>query len=353
MHDAHEDSRKRLRDLLGESLDPLGETSAYPVNRYPQCLHPLTLKGYFGEIFAGVIAEHFSPHNKSGWEVPAYLFRHHHEAFRQLEMLHQVDIEPEIIPGRTGDDCLAFKRDDTGKITHSLVCEAKCTNGHDYSNLLMKAHEKISEPNLKPLDLFQLIEILKSYDDDKSKLWINELDRLLIEKNPTDYERCDLVSYVCGLVPRRSGQTTWIHPPTELPSSYTGGRRLETVEVHLYDVEGLIAKVYDKPQYTNNSISSKELIEFWEKILATELPNDAKNLLENHCKLIGCEGISAYIEVNDIARIRDVQHISEKIQHAFVETGLYVLPEKDVNGRTTHLNLEFRVTVEGTNDDSN
>ena len=353
VHDAHEDSRKRLRDLLGESLDPLGENSAYPVNNYPQCLHPLTLKGYFGEIFAGIIVEHFRPHNEDKWEIPAYLFRHHLEAFRQLEQLHQDSRSIGIIPGRTGDDCLAFKRDDTGKITHSLVCEAKCTNGHDYSNLLMEAHEKISEPNLKPLDLLQLIEILKSYDDNESKLWVNELRRLQLGKNPIGYERCDLVSYVCGSVPRLARQTSWIHPPSNMPSSYTGKRRLETVEIHLHDVEGLIARVYDKPQYMNNSNSSKELDGIWKAILSILLDTTIKSLLKDHCTLLGYDNNSAYIGINDIAHIRDVQNISDKIKEAFVKSKIYVPPEKDPNKRTKHINLEFRVAAEGSNDDSN
>lgn len=352
VYDAHEDSRKRLRDLLGDSLDPLCPDSPYPVDQYPQCLHELTLKGYFGEIFAGVIAEHFSPHSEDGWKVPAYLFRNNLEAYRQLETLDQSSASIGIIPGRTGDDCLAFKRDDTGRITNSLVCEAKCTNQHD-SSLLDDAHTKISEPYLKPLDLMQLIEILKSYNDDVSNQWVNALKKLHIEKNHTNYERCDLVSYVCGLEPRRPpSRKTWIDPPTNMNDFYTGGRKLETVEIHLYDVEGIISKVYDKPQNVNNCISENQLTDFWQKVVS-RLPDLEKTLLEEHCQLIGYDYTSAYISVNDITRIRDIQNIGKKIQKAFVESGLYTIPERDSNGRTKQLNLEFRVTVQGTSNDSN
>ena len=199
----------------------------------------------------------------------------------------------------------------------------------------------------------QLIEILKSYNDDVSNQWVNALKKLHIEKNHTNYERCDLVSYVCGLEPRRPpSRKTWIDPPTNMNDFYTGGRKLETVEIHLYDVEGIISKVYDKPQNVNNCISENQLTDFWQKVVS-RLPDLEKTLLEEHCQLIGYDYTSAYISVNDITRIRDIQNIGKKIQKAFVESGLYTIPERDSNGRTKQLNLEFRVTVQGTSNDSN
>src|SRR5712692_1335278 len=138
---AHQDALDYYRSLIGISLDPL-ETlpSKDPGTVYPHQLDETVQKGFFGEVFAGIIAEHFSPHDESGWEIPAFLFRKHNVAFEQLEAFFQGGTdELGRIPGRTGDDCLAFCRDNTGSITKSLYCEAKCTASHD-SGMIAKAH---------------------------------------------------------------------------------------------------------------------------------------------------------------------------------------------------------------------
>src|SRR5438552_2791306 len=54
---AHEDARYRLRKLAGYTLDPLNfSTSEDPVrrDRYPEALHIDDLKGWFGEVLAGL-----------------------------------------------------------------------------------------------------------------------------------------------------------------------------------------------------------------------------------------------------------------------------------------------------------
>ena len=103
--DAHEDARKRLRALVGPTHDPLGAgLTKDPADGYPERLHIQTLKGYFGEILAGIVAENFNPFGMKDWEVPAYLFRFHHVAFEQLEMMGQTGAPAGLVPGRTGDD---------------------------------------------------------------------------------------------------------------------------------------------------------------------------------------------------------------------------------------------------------
>ncbi len=239
---AHQDAICHLRKVAGISLDPLKPNIIDPTIGYPSQLDAITLKGYFGEIFAGLIAENFSPFGKDDWEVPAFLFRFHNVAFQELERWRQTKEEPGRIPGRTGDDCLAFRRDCQGRIICSLVCEAKCTKGHDTS-LIAGAHEKVSETNPKPVDLVWLIDILRSYEDSISSKWVEALRHLLIPGD-TDCERYDLVSYVCGQHPIQN-PSGWI--PTDKPhSAYTAGRRLEAVEVHLEKVDDLIDEVYGR-----------------------------------------------------------------------------------------------------------
>src|SRR5438132_1295292 len=158
--EAHADARERLRRLVGGTLDPLGEVDARdPADGYPEKLHIQTLKGYFGEVLASLVAENLDPFGHDDWEVPAHLFRFHLVEFQQLEMMNQTGDAAELRPGRTGDDCLAFRRNDDGDIVAALFCEAKCTKSHR-SNLIDDAHEKSSLPNLLPVDLLRLIEVL-------------------------------------------------------------------------------------------------------------------------------------------------------------------------------------------------
>jgi hypothetical protein len=248
---AHEDTRQHLRTLAGISLDPFDEeTGEVPDGRllardptigYPEKLELQTLKGYFGEIFAGLISESFSHFDMEGWRVPAYPFRFHQTAFDQLERWRQTGREPGKTVGRTGNDMLAFFLDANGKITHSLVCEAKCSNGHS-ANLISDAHKQASSTESRPVDILRLIEILQNYDDPESKKWKKALQILYNRDIQTDYERCDLVSYICGKPPTDSN--TWLSPHKP-HSKYTAGRRLEAVEIHLSKVDELVKEVYD------------------------------------------------------------------------------------------------------------
>lgn len=268
---AHEDTKRRLRKLAGFSLDPLAipnmdsvDVNAEsrtecvlrdPTEGYPEKLEIKTLKGFFGEIFAGIIAENFSHFNIVNWKVPAYPFRFHNSAYDQLERWRQTDISPKTTPGRTGDDMLAFYQDNRGVITHSLVCEAKCSNGHN-KGLVDKAHNQASSKEPRPVDLLRLIEILSDYDDSESQNWMKALQILFNRNIQADYERCDLVSYICGRKPKKS--ETWMRKDTPHPN-YTVGRRLESVEIHLQEVDQFVKQIYGvTTQNENDTLSSEE-----------------------------------------------------------------------------------------------
>ena len=243
--DAHEDARQRLRDLLVDDLDPLAAGAAVdPADGYPERLHVQTLKGYFGEIFAGVVAENMDPFGFTDWEVPAHLFRFHLVEFQQLDLMNQVGGDAALRPGRTGDDCLAFRRDKDGQIIATLFCEAKCSHDHD-AGLIGDAHEKSSLRNLRPVDLAQVIEVLRESAAADAPQWIRAL-RILYFRSagaPGTYERLDQITYVCGRHPKQN--PCWISP-AEPHEKYTGGRRLHVAEIHLTDVEELIQNVYSR-----------------------------------------------------------------------------------------------------------
>ncbi|MED4588237.1 hypothetical protein [Priestia flexa] len=241
--EAHDDARLRLRKVVDTSLHPLeNEESFDPAQGYPELFDLTTLKGYFGEVFAGLIAENFSPFGED-WRVPVFSFRYHEIAFDQLEMYRLTGEKLNTIPGRTGDDCLAFVMDKSHKINKVLFCEAKCTANHKAS-MISDAHIKISSMNLIPVEVRRLIDTLKDYEDSESRKWVKSLRELYIKG--TQNERYDLVSYVCGKSPVRSKtRKSWI--PSNMPHpSYEGKRKLEAVEVHLNDVEDLIREVYRK-----------------------------------------------------------------------------------------------------------
>jgi hypothetical protein len=242
---AHAGARQALRAPLEDSLHPLHHgTRVDPAFGYPQSLGDTALQGFFGELLSGIVAEYYAGDDEHEWEVPVYLFRTHIVAFQQLEFMRQTDRWGRQIVGRTGDDGLAFARDEDGHIIAWLACEAKCTRTHS-SALITDNHEKLSHPVGRPIDLLRLIDALKDYrEDDYSRRWITALQRYYFEddRNPA-VNRCDLSMYVCGTSPQR--RRTWI--PTDAPhEAYIGRRNLTSAEFHLPGVDGLIRSLYER-----------------------------------------------------------------------------------------------------------
>jgi len=255
--EAHEDARRRLRDIEGVSLDPLQiPPGRDPAEGYPERLSPTTLMGYFGEFLTGIVCEELAPFGEKRWAVPAYLFRYHLDEFRHLDRLNQVgpedDKQREKRFGRAGDDCLAFVLDEDENIARTLVCEAKCVQKHtkrprkkgEITDEVADAHTKLSEPFALPLDRQQLIEILREQSTQEAAQWVNALRKLKYEdQRLPDYERCDLVCCIYGTV-RHKGKT-WI-PRKHPHPSYQGERRLEATEIYIRRVHELVLTVYGK-----------------------------------------------------------------------------------------------------------
>lgn len=240
---AHSDTVEDLRSFLDDDLDPLGLGKEDPAHGYPELLHITTLQGYFGEFLAGVLAQEFKPFDIE-WHVPAYLFRFHKAAFDQIAKINQTGKNATKIPGRLGDDCLAFSRNNDGDIVRSLCCEAKCLKEH-HSGTAAKAHEQLSGAELKPIDLRSLIKILQSRDDADSKSWCASLKKLLLSQQlPSSYERIDFLTYIAGEQPKRN-KKTWL--PTDAHAvEYTGGRKFEAAEIHLVGLVDFVAEIYKK-----------------------------------------------------------------------------------------------------------
>jgi hypothetical protein len=235
--EAHRDARERLERLVGISLDPLSAEAPSSWHRYPEALHTSVLQGYLGELLAGLIAENYQPHGRR-WAVPAFLFRGHLVAYQDLERRRQLGGPARPIPGRTGDDALAFEVDQDGAIVAWLWCEAKCTHDH-VSTLISDGHDQLSAAIRIPVDLTQLIAILQESPDPDSERWIASLRELLFASEPPP--RFDMFVYVCGRKPVQ--RPSWI--PEDAPhSSYTGARSLEAVEVHLECFDEVLTAAY-------------------------------------------------------------------------------------------------------------
>jgi hypothetical protein len=228
--EAHADARRHWERLRGLSLDPLnsvgGRDTAMPA--YPDSLHTITLQGYLGEVLAGLVAENFEPHAIQ-WCVPAFLFPTHSAAFQALERRRQLGGPARRIPGRTGDDALAFSLDDEGRVQAWLWGEAKCTHDHN-STLIRDGHVQLSASFYLPVDLSLLVEILERRDDAESRAWAERLRLLLLQDTGSTPPRYDMLVYVCGRGPVQNDD--WL-PIDSASPHYSGGRPLEAVEVHL------------------------------------------------------------------------------------------------------------------------
>jgi hypothetical protein len=332
VYQAHEDARRKLRNLVGisQSLD-LFEEQETPgidttiIDDFPRYLELKTLKGYFGEIMAAVVAENFNPLDED-WQVFAFPFRLHQTAYHALEQVRQEGGSAPTIIGRLGDDMLAFHCDDQGRITRVLFCEAKCTANHS-SNLIAEAHKKSSDNKLIPNDCSTLIGILEDYatSGSEEEQWIKALRRLWWSaKNPI-HERCDLVVYNCGLPPVKASS---IIIPTSTPhQEYKAQRRLEAVEIHLHDVNGLVEEAYQVlAQTITCTLSEAELSTLWDKVIF-HIPQQYQTIIRESCCLVAFDSATAVIGVNLLEKFRDVQRRTSIIQDAFQASGHFTSSE--------------------------
>lgn len=241
---AHDDAIQRFRRIAGMSLHPTGQSQPLPspYDQYPFGFPDIAVQGLFGEVLAGLLAETCGAAGFDNWEVPAHLFHTHIIAFQQLEQQSQSGITATTLFGRTGDDCLAFRRDPkTSEIVSVLYCEAKCTTRHNIS-LVQEAHAKAATSGI--VDIFQLIEALASRNSTDADEWTNAL-RVLhgrLHSNPSvSIDRSDAVYYLHGQAPIQ--RATWIDSDNPIPE-YTAARHLHAIEVHLSDVLVRVRSIY-------------------------------------------------------------------------------------------------------------
>lgn len=249
--EALEDARTRIRKGFEDNLSPFSNPVDDPAEHYPAMLNRITLQGYLGETLAGLAVEHFGAFGKRDWHVPAFLFRFHDQEFQHLDLInerflmgeaHDPDAVAEKRPGRTGDDALAFRIDETGKITHVLALEAKCL-ARNNSAIIANAHEKLAAGNRRPSGIRELITLLSDYETNEAQAWVARLLDLYRD-GFRSAKRRDGLAYTVGNSPvRPTTRESWL--PVDAPHpSYTADRRFDAMEFQLDDLEGLVDALY-------------------------------------------------------------------------------------------------------------
>lgn len=249
--EALDDARARIRQGFEDNLSPFSDPVDDPAAHYPAMLNRITLQGYLGETLAGLAVEHFGAFGKTDWHVPAFLFRFHDQEFQHLDLInerllmgepHDRDAESEKRPGRTGDDALAFRLDEQGKITHVLSLEAKCLIRSN-TEVIADAHGKLAAGTRRPSGIRELITLLSDYETDAAQEWVARLLELYREGFKTAKRR-DGLAYTVGHSPVKPvTRVSWL--PANAPhASYTADRRFDAMEFQLSDLEGLVNTLY-------------------------------------------------------------------------------------------------------------
>ncbi|AYG77222.1 hypothetical protein [Rhizobium sp. CCGE532] len=249
--EALDDARVRIRKGFEDNLSPFSDPVDDPAAHYPAMLNRITLQGYLGETLAGLAVEHFGAFGKHDWHVPAFLFRFHDQEFQHLDLInerllmgeaHDPDASAEKRPGRTGDDALAFRIDQAGKITHVLALEAKCLVKSNTA-IIADAHGKLAAGTRRPSGIRELITLLSDYETDEAQAWVARLLDLYRDGFRTAKRR-DGLAYTVGDSPARpASRVSWL--PIDAPHpSYSADRRFGAMEFQLEDLKGLVDILY-------------------------------------------------------------------------------------------------------------
>ena len=228
---AHGGAIQRLRQINGNHLDPRIRAKRDQVfAHYPASCDDTTIKGFLGEVLAGLICELHSP-GKKIWRVPGYSFHSHDLLFQEL-LRRVAGKPPKPSLGRFGDDCIAFCLVKTrSTISRILLCEAKCTADHDAA-LISDAHGKLSDHPLQAsvLWLTHLIEALRVSPDPDASQWVAFIESFRDSQRFDEHFRNDAVSYTHRRRPKK--QVSWIGSAWA-HTAYRARRHLTAIELHL------------------------------------------------------------------------------------------------------------------------
>jgi hypothetical protein len=239
---AHLDARDYFHGALGQGLDPRGGDYAIT---YPSSLPLGTKKGYFGEVFCGMLAEVGQVDGGEEWTVPIFLFRLHHAAEEYLMRLITGEQVAEEMPGRTGSDCLALALTADASVQAILSAESKCYETFNVT----KAKEAIADVGAQagiPVSLPQLKRLLAEIHPEHYQATILALEKIITAAHQPAVPRRDLVVFIFE-DPNVRDYTAPRITLADVQREYRCrcDRRLQVVEVHLPGAGDLIPRLYD------------------------------------------------------------------------------------------------------------
>jgi hypothetical protein len=260
---AHGDARAFFHEQMGIELHPDADAPGAHAT-YPSCLPPITRRGLFGEVMAGMLAENYEFVGGHAWHIPVFLFRYHEDAEQCLFALARDEGRKREIYGRRGSDFLALALDDDGEVIRFIAGEAKwrkalqpavvheLMHGKEVTNKKTGVTKNngrgiwalVNKDIPAPHGLRQLQRLLRENDPEGYSAAILSLDRVLVMRGAQPLARTNLILIAGNDVPSRKSKTSLV-PWEKLPADYTAPHDLQVVEVILNDGEAVIDGVYD------------------------------------------------------------------------------------------------------------
>ena len=256
---AHLDARMVFHEFIGIGLHPDDNEKRAEVS-YPSSLHLTTLKGFFGEVLAGLLAEGYELVGNKEWIVPIFLFRFHDDAKKYLfTLIRDPDQQRQTI-GRLGTDFIGISIDDDGEVDRLISGEAKWRKRLSKSSVddimlgpkikgkqdrveskgvWAELNKEVNPPN----GLRELQIALKEVDPEGYAETILSMDKQLSAFNATTVPKTDLVVIV-GEANRNRNKGECNLDFDQVPKEYLAGNDLQVVEVVLNDGENLIQDLY-------------------------------------------------------------------------------------------------------------
>lgn len=255
---AHRDAREVFHAAARISLHPEdGGKGSHAT--YPNCLPPKTVRGLFGEVMCGIVAEGYSLVGGKTWRVPIFLFREHAPVGRYIFDLVRDPARIKEVHGRPGNDFIGLQLAADGTVLAFIAGEAKWRADLTASTIdgIMKGDGKgkgaarvwadngvwndINNALLIPQGIQQICDLLKIKDRDGYARTILSLEEaLLTDVGPP---RTDMV-LIAGN--RSSSRTvgTCLLPTAAPPPNYKAARPLQIIEIVLLGGENMIERLY-------------------------------------------------------------------------------------------------------------
>lgn len=265
---AHCDAREVFHKAARISLHP--EDGGRGVHAtYPNCLPAKTIRGLFGEVACGLVAENYTLVGGKSWRVPIFLFREHAPVARYIFDLVRDPSRIKEVHGRPGNDFIGLELASDGSVLAFIAGEAKWRGDLTASTIndIMKGDGKgkgaarvwadngvwneINTALLIPQGLQQICDLLKTKGPGNYDRTILSLDEaLLTDSGPP---RTDLVLIAGNRSASRAAGTSLL-PTIAPPTEYKAGRPLQIVEMVFVGGEDIIERLYTSLWRTDGRI---------------------------------------------------------------------------------------------------